>query len=348
MREPPPPPHALERALGFAHHVVHDLPGRGQLGDGAHALAAGHELVGRVDLGAVGCAEVVHARLSAREHLHRERLQLLGVLLVVVRPVGAHDAARLAGVGLADDGAVLGQPEHGLLVAGHGAGLGGGDEASSDPHPVGAERERRGQPAPVEQAACGDDRQLRSDGIDHLGDEGHRGHRPRVAAAFGALGDDEIDSAGGRGDGVAHLAAHAADEDVVAVELVDHLAGDAEAGDEDARPTVDDGLDAFLHLTRQRGEQIDTERLRGEGLDLGDLLAEFIGLHRARAERADAAGLADRRDETVVTHPAHAGEHHRVFDVQQFGESSAQCHAQDGSPAPPRLSYRGRGLRGFP
>ena len=94
------------------------------------------------------------------DRLLRERLQLLGVLLVVVRPLVAHDAAGLAGVRPADDGAVLGRGEQRLLVAVHRAGLGRGDEAGADPHAVGTERQRGGQAAAVEQTAGGDDRHL--------------------------------------------------------------------------------------------------------------------------------------------------------------------------------------------
>ena len=68
---------------------------------------------------AVGRAEVVGAGLGGVDGLLAGNgLQLLGVLLEVLGPVVAHDAAGLAGVGPADDGAVLGQRQQGLLVAG--------------------------------------------------------------------------------------------------------------------------------------------------------------------------------------------------------------------------------------
>ena len=69
-----------------------------------------------------------------------------------------------------------------------------------------------------------------------------------MTAGLGALGHDEVDAAGHSVDGVANLAAHAADEDAVRVEQVDRLAGNAEPGHEDPRASVDHGLDALLDL----------------------------------------------------------------------------------------------------
>ena len=109
------------------------------------------------------------------------------------------------------------------------------------------------------------------------------------------------------------------------VEQVDDLARHAEAGDEDARAALDHALDAVLDLAGHRGQQVDAERLRRQLADLCHLLRQLVDAHRRRAERADAAGLADRGDESVVAHAAHAGEHDRVFDVEQFGEPGAHA-----------------------
>ena len=122
--------------------------------------------------------------------------------------------------------------EQRVLVARDARGLGGGDEPGADPHAVGAEGERGGQAAAVEDAAGGDDGHPVADRVDDLGDEGHRGDRAGVAAGLGALGHDEVAAGLDRGDGVADLAAHDDDEHVVVVAQVDDVAGDAEAGDE--------------------------------------------------------------------------------------------------------------------
>ena len=161
------------------------------------------------------------------------------------------------------------------------------------------------------------------------GHERHRRHGAGVAAGLGALGDDEVAPAGDGGDGVADLAAHRADEDVGVVQRVDGLAGHAEAGDEDAGAALDDVVDALLDLPRHGREQVDAERLGGQLADLGHLVGQLVGAHRRGAERADAAGLADGGDEAVVGHPAHPGEHDRVLDVEQVGETGA--HGRDGS-----------------
>ena len=59
----------------------------------------------------------------------------------------------------------------------------------------------------------------------------------------------------------------------------------------------------------------------GQRLHARHLLDQLVGPHRRRAERADAAGLGDGGDEPVVRHPAHAGEHHRVLDLEELGQS---------------------------
>ncbi len=162
---------------------------------------------------------------------------------------------------------------------------------------------------------------------------------PGVAAGLRALGDDEVAAAGDGADGVADLAAHRPDEDVGVVQRVDDVAGHAQAGDEDAGATGDDVGDAALDLARHGGEEVDAERLGGELADLRHLLGQLVRCHRRSAERADAAGLADRCHEAVVRHAAHAGEHDRVLDVEQFGQSSAHARtvresARMGEPGP--------------
>ena len=89
-----------------------------------------------------------------------------------------------------------------------------------------------GQAPSVDDAAGGHDRHPVADGVDDLRDEGEGGDLAGVAAGLGALGDDDVAAGLDRRDGVAHLAAHAHDEDVAAVAEVDHVTGHAEAGDE--------------------------------------------------------------------------------------------------------------------
>ena len=84
-------------------------------------------------------------------------------------------------------------------------------------------------------------------------------------------------------------------------------------------------LDALLDLPGHRREEVDAERLGGQLADLGHLLGQLGDAHRRGAERADAAGLAHRGDEPVVRDAAHPGEHDRVLDVEQFGQTGAHA-----------------------
>ena len=152
--------------------------------------------------------------------------------------------------------------EQRVLVAGHRAGFGCGDESGTDPDAVGAERERGGEPTAVEQAARGDDGHAIADGVDDLGHERHRRNLSGVTARFGALRDDEVAPASTAPMAWRTLPHMLDDEDVVGVAQVDHVARHAESGDEDASAAVDHRLHLRLHLRRERGEQVDAERLR--------------------------------------------------------------------------------------
>ena len=151
--------------------------------------------------------------------------------------------------------------EQDVLVAGHAAGLGRGDEPGADPHAVGAEREGGGEAPAVDDAAGGDDRDPVADGVDDLGHERHRGDLAGVAAGLGALGDDDVAAGLDGGDGVADLAAHVHDHQAVAVAQVDDVAGHAEPGHERGGAALDDVVDLGLEAAGQGGEQVDAEGL---------------------------------------------------------------------------------------
>ena len=277
----------------------------------------------------VGGAEVVGPGGHRLEDLGRERLQLVGVVIEVLGPVVAQDSAGLAGVRPRDDGAVLRAGHQRVLVPGDGTGLRGGDETGADPHTVGAKGKGSGETTAVEDAAGSDDRDSRTDGVDDLRDERHRGDGAGVPARLGSLGDDEVAAAGDGGDGVAHLAAHRSDDDSGVVEAVDDVARNPEASDEQRRAAIDDVTDPGVHLVRKGREQVDTEWLRREGAHGGDLLGQLGRSHRRGPEGADATRLGHGSDEAVVGHPTHPGAHHRMFDVEQLGEPGA--HRPDGS-----------------
>ena len=142
-----------------------------------------------------------------------------------------------------------------------------------------------------------------------------------MPASLGALGHHKVAPTGHGSHSVANFASHAAHQNVVRVQQVDDLARHAEAGNEDACATVDDGLNTGFNLARECGEQIDAKWLGCERAHLGHLERKFVGPHRARPKRADAACFADGSNQLVVTHAAHTGQHDWVLDFQEFGQA---------------------------
>ena len=261
--------------------------------------------------------------MSRVTDLVRESGQFLGVLLEELRVVVAHGAQRLAGVGARDHGVVVAPADERFAVARHHMGLGRGDEAGTHPHPVGPEGQGGSESPAVEDPAGGHDRHPAADGVDDLGHEGQGGDGAGVPTALGALGNHDVAAGLDRGLGVAHLPAHVGDEDARRMALVDHLAGDAEPGDEERCPTGDDGVDLVRHAAGQGGEQVDPEGGAGALADLRDLGLHLLEAERRGTESAEAAGGTHGGDEIGIGHPAHPGEHHGVLTVEQVGQSGA-------------------------
>src|SRR5213078_984032 len=97
-----------------------------------------------------------------------ELAELLGMLLDVLGPLIAYRAQRLTREPAADHRVVLVRAQQCVLVAGDRARLGGRDEARAEPHAIGAQRDRRGEAAPVEDAARGDHGDTLADRVDDL------------------------------------------------------------------------------------------------------------------------------------------------------------------------------------
>ena len=252
-----------------------------------------------------------------------ERLRHASLGVERLRVIVLDDAAGLAGVGAGDRGAVLVGAQQRFLVPRHAVGLGRGDEAGAHPDAVGAQRERGGQAAAVDDPPGRHHGDALAHRVDDLRDQGEGRDLAGVPARLGALGDDDVAARLHRGDGVAHLAAHAHDEDVAAVAEVDDVARHAEAGDEHRAAPVDDVVDLGGHVARRGGEEVDAEGLRGELAHLGDLVADLVGAHGRRAHAPEPACLAHRGDEAVVRHAPHARQHHGVLDLQDVSESRA-------------------------
>ena len=189
-------------------------------------------------------------------HLFRELAQLLGMLLDVLRPLIANRAQCLARETPADHGVVLVRTQQRVLVSRDRARFGSRDEARAEPDAVGSQRDRGREPAPVEDAARGDDRYSRADLVDDLRDERHRGDGARMTARLGALRDHEVAARFDRRDRVAHLAAHAGDEDVAVVQDLDDVARNTQARNEQRRPAGHDLVRVVEHALGKRGEEL--------------------------------------------------------------------------------------------
>jgi hypothetical protein len=87
----------------------------------------------------------------------------------------------------------------------------GGEEAGAEQNAVGAERQRCGQAAAVRIAASSEHRHRRH-GVDHHGEQRHARHPADVAAAFGALRDDDVGAGLHRALCFRHRASHVGDE----------------------------------------------------------------------------------------------------------------------------------------
>ena len=84
---------------------------------------------------------------------------------------------------------------------------------------------------------------------------------------------------------------------------------------------VDDPVRVVDHALRQRGEQVDAERLVGELAYAAHLVVELLRRHRGRTECAEAAGVGHRGDDALVGDAAHSGEHDGVLDAEHPRES---------------------------
>ena len=115
---------------------------------------------------------------------------------------------------------------------------------------------------------------------------------------------------------------------------VDDVAGHAEPGDEHRAAAVDDVAAPWPRLSPGAAVSRSTPKgLVVSVAHLGDLVAHLVVAHGRGAHAPEAAGLADRGDEAVVRHPAHAGQHHGVLDLEDVGQSGA--HARDRRQARP-------------
>ena len=287
------------------------LPGREALLGGVHIVHHAGDRPEQVVAGRVG-------------HLRQERQGLLGFPFLG-RLVG-DGAQRLAGEAAADHRIGLAHRQNGVLVGLAGMGLIRCDEARAHPHADTAERQRRRQPAAIEQPAGRHHRHVH--GIHHLRPQCHRGHRAGVPAGLGTLCDHHVAAGFRRLDGVAHIAGHAHHHHAGLLELVDNRHRHAQPGDERLGAALDDHIDAGRQRFRLRGQQIDAERLVRQVPHPCHLLADLVRRHPRHAQRAEAASLAHRRAHLGIGHTAHAGEENGMLDAEQVTDLGMDGHLQ--------------------
>jgi len=128
-------------------------------------------------------------------------------------------------------------------------------------------------------------------------------------------------------------AAHVDNEYVGVVAHGDHLAGNAQGPDEDPGPGVDDPLHLGRHVAGHGREQVDPPRLAGQAGQGRHLGVHHLGGHGGGPEGTDPTGLGHRRGQSVVADATHAGQHHRMLDPEEFGQSCLHGdHPKQGPP----------------
>ena len=173
--------------------------------------------------------------------------------------------------------------------------------------------------------------------VDDLGDQGHGGDQAGVAAGLGALGHHDVAPGVEGPPGVVHLAAHVDHQDAVAVAELDHL-GRAPPG-RPRTPRRPPSMTCSTWPTRSPGMAV--SRSTPNGLSVaartcGDLGHHPLVAHGRGAEAAETPGLGDGGDQRGVRDAAHAGQHHRVLDTEDLGQSRLHVGLLCRSPAPRR------------
>jgi hypothetical protein len=116
------------------------------------------------------------------------------------------------------------------------------------------------------------------------------------------------------------------------------------AGQHDVRDPVRAAHVDQLLEPRVHDDQIDPERPCGESLGGGDRGGQLVRLHGAAGEHPEAAGVRERRDQTVLGDPGHGAAHQRERAAEKRGPGPPQAL----QPAPAqddRIVRRRRGHR---
>ena len=149
-----------------------------------------------------------------------------------------------------------------------------------------------------------------------------------MAAALGALGDDDVGAGVGRAPGLVNGRDHV------------HHAGTRRVGPGEERGQVElgpwpgcreYGRSGGEHRVDGRGvgleqQQVESERTIGGGADGAGQLRDLVRRATGAALDAQAAAVANRDDQLGAGATAHPAEHNRVLDAEKLAGSGSHQH----------------------
>lgn len=209
-----------------------------------------------------------------------------------------------------------------VLVADHAPGLGRGDEARADPHAVGAEGQGGGQPAAVDDAARGHDRYPVADGVDDLGTGAIVATRPVCPPAsvpWATTMSHPASTASTAWRTLPHMF-------TTSSPLVWHRSttsrGTPSAATNAVTPPV---MMSPTFCSSPRGSAVSRSTPNGLSVALATAtISSRISSSPIVEAPVQPKPPADRGDQAVVRHAAHAGQHDGVVDLEGVGQSGAQ------------------------
>jgi hypothetical protein len=198
-------------------------------------------------------------------------------------------------------------------------------KAGAEQDAAGAHHHHRREPSPIGDAAGRDDRHAARRQINDRGHDVERRARSAMAAGFRALRDQNI------GAGIERLLCHFLGLDLADQETAGRLDARckrlrvAERQHDRARLGLQRDIEEFALPGQAPGDESDA-KWRGGSPELGGFLLQPRLLAVASAENAEAAGLADRRNQPRTGNDRHRRRKHRVLDAKERRQRCADGH----------------------